>query len=176
VKKILVALLALNLVACAGEHEDLQTFVNTVNNDKRGNIPPLQQIKPYEPVPYTVEAKLDPFSDAKIEPETRVSSPNGPNYEERDKRNSIMEKYPLESMRMVGYLNINHQPMAAIRIEQGGGLVKQVKVGEYIGLDFGLVTKVTDQEVEVKEMIEDSDNEWTERINTLQLQAEEGGK
>jgi type IV pilus assembly protein PilP len=53
-------------------------------------------------------------------------------------------------------------------------LVKQVKVGEYIGFDFGLVTKITDQEVELQEQIQDSDGECSERVNTLQLQAKEG--
>ncbi len=88
-------------------------------------------------------------------------------------RNSIMEKYPLESMRMIGFMNINKQPMAAIQVDQ---LVKQVKVGDYIGLDFGVITKITEQEIEIREVVEDSSGDWSERMNTLQLQAKEGSK
>ena len=56
---------------------------------------------------------------------------------------------------MIGYLNVNKQPMAVIQVEDK---VKQVKVGDYMGLDFGMVTKVTDQEVELRELIQDSYN------------------
>ncbi len=88
-------------------------------------------------------------------------------------RNSVMEKYPLESMHMIGFMNINKNPMAAVQVDQ---LVKQVKVGDYIGLDFGVITKITEQEIEIREVVEDSSGDWSERMNTLQLQAKEGSK
>jgi type IV pilus assembly protein PilP len=175
-RKFLIVLAVLGVTACGGEHEDLQTWMDSAGSDRRGQLPPLPEIKPYEAVPYTVSAKLDPFSDAKIEPDTVVglgSGENCPDLQARVDRNSILEKYPVESMRMIGYLNINNQPMAAIEVPQLQ-LVKQVKVGDYIGFDFGLVTKVTDQEVEFSEQIQDSDGQCSERVNTLQLQAKEG--
>jgi type IV pilus assembly protein PilP len=140
----------------------------------RGKLPPLPAIKSYEAVSYTVESKLDPFSDAKIEPEVefRVGEV-GPDFEARIARNNILEKYPLESMLMIGYLKINNQDMAAIEVAQLQ-LVKQIKLGDYIGFDFGKVVKITDQEVELQETIQDSSGVWTERVNTLQLQAKEG--
>ena len=169
-----VLVLAMFLTACGGgEHEDLRAWMTEASKDLRGKIPPLPEIKPYEPVPYTAEAMLDPFNSGKIEPESkgRRGGGQGPDFEARELRNNIMEKYPLESMKMIGFMNINNTPMAAVQVDQ---LVKQVKVGDYIGLDFGVITRITDQAVEIKEMIEDSTGEWSERMNTLQLQAQEG--
>ncbi|MGB4467223.1 MAG: pilus assembly protein PilP [Azovibrio sp.] len=169
--------LTLLLAGCGGgEHEDLQTWMAEASKDLRGKIPPLPQIKPYEPVPYTVENMVDPFSSSKIEPEKRGRRGAGqgsrfePDFEAREARNSVMEKYPIESMKMIGFMNINNTPMAAIQVDQ---LVKQVKVGDYIGLDFGVVVKITDQAVEIKEVVEDSTGDWSERMNMLQLQAQE---
>ena len=169
--------LTLLLAGCGGgEHDDLQTWMVEASKDLRGKIPPLPEIKPYEPVPYTVEAMLEPFSSSKIEPEARGRRGPGqgnqfePDFEAREARNSVMEKYPLESMKMIGFMNINNTPMAAIQVDQ---LVKQVKQGDYMGLDFGVIVKISEQAVEIKEVVEDSTGDWSERMNTLQLQAQE---
>ena len=88
-------------------------------------------------------------------------------------RNSLLEKYPVESLQMIGYLNVNRQPIAAIQVD---GKVKQVKVGDYVGLDFGMVTKITEHEVVLRELIQDSAGDWSERTSSLYLQGKEGSK
>jgi type IV pilus assembly protein PilP len=45
----------------------------------------------------------------------------------------------------------------------------RVKAGNHIGTNFGLIKEVTDTEVKVKEMLQDSAGDWTERMSTLQL-------
>ena len=72
---------------------------------------------------------------------------------------------------MIGYLNINRRPIAVIQVENK---VKQVKVGDYVGLDFGLVTQVTEKEVLLRELIQDSAGDWSERTSSLYLQGKEG--
>ena len=47
-------------------------------------------------------------------------------------------------------------------------------MGDYIGLDFGMVTQVTENEVKLRELIQDSAGEWTERQSSLHLQTTEG--
>ena len=74
---------------------------------------------------------------------------------------------------MIGYLNINRRPIAVIQVENK---VKQVKVGDYVGLDFGMVTQITDKEVVMRELIQDSAGDWSERTSSLYLQAKEGSK
>ena len=96
-----------------------------------------------------------------------------PDFDAREMRNSVLEKYPLESLKMIGYLNVNKRPLAVIQVDDK---VKQIKVGEYIGLDFGMVTQISDSEVKLRELIQDSAGDWSERESSLFLQGKEGSK
>lgn len=170
----------MTLVACSSsDHEDLKHWMADSTKDFRGNVPKLPEVKPYEPVPYQVEGVLDPFKPGKIEPESRQRQLSGkagafqPDFEARELRNSLLEKYPVESLKMIGYMNVNRRPIAVIQVEDK---VKQVKVGDYVGLDFGMVTQVTETEIQLRELIQDSAGDWSERKSSLRLQSKEGSK
>ena len=177
--RLTVIVLCGMLGACSGgDHEDLKQWMNENTKDLRGSIPRLPEVKPYEPVPYDVDGMLDPFKAAKIEPDAKGRGPGKggglqPDFEAREIRNSPLEKYALESLKMIGYLNLNGKPIAVIQADQN---VRQVKVGEYMGLDFGMVTQITDREVTVREMVQDSAGDWMERTSSLYLQGKDGGK
>ena len=179
-KRLLLIAVCGCLSACAGgDHEELKQWMAENTKDMRGNIPKLPDVKPYEPVPYDVEATIDPFKPNKIEPESKYKQVAGkggafqPDFEAREVRNSLLEKYPIESLKMIGYMNVNKRPMAVVQIEDK---VKQVKVGDYVGLDFGMVTQISDTEVQLRELIQDSAGDWTERKSSLYLQSKEGSK
>jgi len=171
--------LCATLAACSGgEHQDLQQWMKENTKNLRGNIPKLPPVVPFIPVTYTPEGLQDPFSSGKIEPDARSGKGSGdgkfqPNYEARELRNSLLEKYPLESIRMIGFLNLKNQPMAVVQVEQH---VKQVRVGEYMGQDFGIIFQISEREISLRELVQDSSGDWTERSSTLQLQAKEGSK
>ncbi|MFV0372132.1 MAG: pilus assembly protein PilP [Azonexus sp.] len=168
-------IMSLSLAGCAGgEHEDLRQWMEDNSRDLRGRIEPLPEVKPYEPIPYEVADQVDPFQSSKIEPASRrgqAGGSGGPDFEARELRNSVLEKYPLESLTMIGRLIVNKQPLAVIKYEDN---VRQVKVGDYIGLDFGMVTQITENEVKLRELIQDSAGDWTERQSSLHLQTTEG--
>ncbi len=179
-KRIMLVALCAALGACSGgDHDDLKQWMAESSKDMRGNIPKLPEVKPYQPVPYDVEALVDPFKASKIEPESKNRQGAGqggafqPDFDARELRNSLLEKYPVESLKMIGYLNVNRRPMAVIQVEDK---VKQVKVGDYVGLDFGMVTQITDKEVVLRELIQDSAGDWSERTSSLYLQSKEGSK
>lgn len=179
-KTLLPFVLCIFLVACSGnEHEDLRQWMKENTKDLRGNIPKLPPVVPFVPVAYQTEGLIDPFASSKIEPDSR-SGKGGkgggkfqPNFEARDLRNSLLEKYPLETIKMIGFLNVGNQPMAVVQVEQH---VKQVKMGDYLGQDFGIVVQISEREVSLRELVQDSSGDWTERTSTLQLQAKEGSK
>jgi type IV pilus assembly protein PilP len=179
VKRLTALALCIALGACSsGEHENLRQWMEENSKDLRPNIPKLPEVKPYQPVPYDTQGLLDPFKSNKIEPESKYKQAGKgsmfqPDYDAREMRNSILEKYPLESLKMIGYLNVNKRPLAVVQVDDK---VKQVKVGEYIGLDFGMVTQITDSEVKLRELIQDSAGDWSERESSLFLQGKEGSK
>ncbi len=161
-------LLALVLLAgCGGdEFQDLRDFVKNAGADMRGKVEPPPEIKPYEPFTYDNDTNLpDPFKPRK--PELKNAPRTGLNQPNLNRPKEELEDYPLESLKMVGYLSQKGVGEALIRSSEGK--IYRVKVGNYIGLNFGQVTSVTESEVKIKEMVQDSVGDWTERESSLQL-------
>lgn len=164
---IYLVLVSLLLAGCGeDEFQDLRDFVKNAGADMRGKIAPPPEVKPYEPFTYSNEANLpDPFKPRK--PELRAGGKAGVNQPDLDRPKEALEEFPLESLRMVGYLYQNKVAYAVIRAPDGK--LHRVKVGNYMGLNFGLIQEVTDTEVIIKEMVQDSAGDWSERMSSLQL-------
>lgn len=166
-KHIGIFLLPLMLSACGGgEFQDLREFVQNAGADMRGKIDPPPEVKPYEPFAYDNEAALaDPFKPRK--PELRGGGKSGVNQPDLDRPKEELEEFPLEGLKMVGYLYQNKVPYAVVRAPDGK--LHRVKVGNYLGMNFGLIKEVNETEVVIKEMVQDSVGDWSERMSSLQL-------
>lgn len=161
-----LVLVVMLLTACGVEEfQDLRDFVKDSGKDMRGKIPPPPEVRPYEPFAYNNETNLpDPFKLRK--PELR-SGRAGVNQPDLDRPKEALEEFPLEALRMVGSLSQNNIGYAVIRAPDGK--LHRVKTGNYVGLNFGLIKEVTDTEVKIKEMVQDSAGDWSDRASTLQL-------
>jgi type IV pilus assembly protein PilP len=51
-----------------------------------------------------------------------------------------------------------------------GKLLYQVRTGDHLGQNYGLVTKISETEVTLREIAQDAVGEWIERTASLQLQ------
>jgi type IV pilus assembly protein PilP len=162
-----LALLLLTLVGCGGEEfQDLRDFVKNSGADMRGKIEPPPEAKPYEYFAYNNDTNLpDPFEPRK--PESHSGSGTGINQPDFDRPKEALEEFPLESLKMVGYLYMNKVGYAVIRAPDTK--LYRVRAGNHIGLNFGLIKQVTDTEMNIKEMVQDSSGDWTERMSNLQL-------
>ena len=67
---------------------------------------------------------------------------------------------------MVGSLIKTGQPVALVRVDN---LIYQVRAGNYLGQNYGRVTKVTETGLSLREIVQDAAGEWIERPATLQL-------
>ncbi len=173
-KRAAVVLAVLALAACGGEeHEDLRQWMKESSKDFRGRIPPLPQIKSFPPVAYSAGDLLEPFNAAKIEPERKAGG--GALKPDFDRRREPLESYPIESLRMVGIIMKGKMVHALILADKN---LHQVKIGNYMGQNFGIITDVSETEVKLKELVPDSLGDYTERTSTLQLQErqQEGAK
>jgi len=86
---------------------------------------------------------------------------------EINRRKEPLEAYPLDNMTMVGSVVKQGHQYALLKVDV---LLYQVKVGDYLGQNFGKVMAITETEVRVREVVQDSAGEWTERPAALQLQ------
>ena len=170
---ILVAFV-IALAGCSGgEHSDLKAELNTLTKDQRGKIEPLPVVKPYEPVPYQAFDMPDPFGPQKIELVAKSAGGGGGLKPDLNRPKEPLESYPLESLKMVGVLQQNKQTFALVKADTS---LYRVKIGNYMGQNFGLVTGITDSAVQLKELVQDAGGDWAERQSTLELQDAGGGK
>ncbi len=68
---------------------------------------------------------------------------------------------------MVGSLLNKGQPVALVRVDN---LLYQVRAGNYLGQNYGRITRVSETELTLREIVQDAAGEWIERLATLQLQ------
>lgn len=151
------------LVGCSDQQQDLRDWMADVSKDLKPNLKPLPQIRQAAVVTYQGSGMLDPFRAAKLEPDKK----SGMFVPDANRRREPLESYPLESLKMVGVLMKQGQAHAIIAADK---TLHQVKVGNYLGQNYGKITAIGESEVTLKELVEDAGGEWTERISTLQLQ------
>ena len=70
-------------------------------------------------------------------------------------------------MALVGNMSPKGRSVALVKVDN---LLYQVKVGSYLGQNYGKVTKVSETEVTLREIVQDAAGEWIERQANLQLQ------
>lgn len=155
------------LAGCGGEEfQDLRDFVRNAGADMRGKVDPPPDMKPYEPFTYDNDTGLpDPFKLRKAD--ARNAGRGGTNQPNLDRPKEELEDFPLESLKLVGYLSQRGVGYALIRSSEGK--IHRVKAGNYIGLNYGQVVSVDETEMKIREMVQDSVGDWTERENTLLL-------
>ena len=152
------------LTGCGGEsHQDLRAWMADQGKGARGKLDPLPQIRPYDPFAYNAFDLPDPFKPRKIEP-TKGVSKLAPDL---TRRKEPLEAYPLESLNMVGTLQKDKAVFALVRTPDRD--LYQVRTGNYMGQNYGVVVGVTDGEVKLRELVQDGAGDWTERSSTLQL-------
>ena len=161
------------LAGCDASSEgEIHAWMQEQRKLTRPKVEPIPAPKAFVPEDYVHAAAVDPFSTQKLtqalkpdsEAESRSSALLAP---ELNRRKEPLEAYPLDAMVMVGSLLKQGQPVALIKVDK---LLYQVKPGNYLGQNYGRITKVAENEVVLRELVQDAAGEWIERTATLQLQ------
>jgi type IV pilus assembly protein PilP len=157
------------LAACGAEHEELAQWMEQQRREVKPNVTPLTPPRKFDPQPYGLAQTVEPFSSQKLSVALKqeLRQPNSLLSAELNRRKEPLEAYPLDSMNMVGSLNKQGAPFALLRVD---GLLYQVKVGDYLGQNYGRVTRIGETEVTLREIVQDAAGEWIERPAALQLQ------
>ena len=162
---VILALFSAALVACNGDKgDDLDKFMATAANDMGKTVEPLPEVLPYTPLQYNADGILsDPFKARKAANKSGALQPN------TNRPKEALEAYPLESLKYVGSLSKSKLSYALIKTPDN--TVQQVKVGNYIGPNFGLITKIDETSISLKEIIQDElTGDWVERTASINLQ------
>jgi len=168
-----VVLVLLGLGGCENsEQNELQQWMTEQRNQARPKVERLPEPTKFSPQPYSQESLIEPFSIQKLtqalkRDSTQATANAGLIAPELARRKEPLEASPLDAVAMVGSLIKVGQPVALIRVDN---LLYQVRVGNYLGQNYGRITKVSETDLTLREIVQDAAGEWTERMATLQLQ------
>lgn len=165
----LAAMVLLAVAGCSPNTEELQEWMEQQRRDVKPNVTPLQPPRKFNPQPYQSAQTVEPFSNQKLTVAIKQESrqPSSLLAGELNRRKEPLEAFPLDSMRMVGSLTKNGQPYALLKVDN---LLYQVKVGDYLGQNYGRITRIAETDIALREIVQDAAGEWIERAGSLQLQ------
>jgi type IV pilus assembly protein PilP len=163
-----VAMLA-GLAGCAPDNEELVQWMEQEHRAVKPNVAPVYPPKKFDPQAYAGNEGIDPFGSQKLIASVGTSAKPSSALlaAAQAHRPEPLEAFPLDSMTMVGAMIQSGRAHALLRVDN---LLHDVKVGDWIGQNYGRITKITEQEVTLDETVQDATGEWIERTSTLQLQ------
>src|SRR5215470_5592489 len=164
---LLLALVAATaLSACVGsEEEEIQKWMADQRASTKPKIDPIPAPKQFQPEAYEQEAQVEPFSNQKLamalkrDAQQQGTASAALMAPELNRRKEPLEGYPLDAMSMVGSLLKQGQPVALIKVDN---LLYQVRPGNYLGQNYGKITKVGETEIVLRELVQDAAGEWVE--------------
>lgn len=161
------------LAGCGpSDQADLQDWMVQERAQAKPRVTPIAEPKEFFPQQYLVQGSLEPFDPQRLTLALRrEAAQSGSNAAlispELARRKEPLEAYPLDSMAMVGSLSKKGKPTALLNVDK---LLYQVKLGDYLGLNYGRVTKITENAIQLREIVQDATGDWIERAATLELQ------
>ena len=160
---------AMLLAGCGSDTDELRQWMEQQRKEAKPTVTPLLPPKKFLPQPYEANTGVDPFSTQKLSVAIKqeAAQPNSLLTAEINRRKEPLEAYPLDNMSMVGSLTRDNRRYALLRVDS---LLYQVKAGDYLGQNFGRITKISETEITLREVVQDAAGEWIERTSTLQLQ------
>lgn len=178
-KKIASAGLAVALLLSGCSDSDVREvrdWMDLTKKETKPSVKPLPAPKDFIPFAYESKEAVDPFNQIKLTAELAraAESSNNPNRPDMSRPKELLENFPLDTMRMVGSLQKGGITYALLQIDKN---VYQVKSGQRMGQNFGLVTRVAENAVDIREVVQDAGGDWVERMSKLELQeSKETGK
>lgn len=157
------------LAGCGSNINELQGWMEQQRREVQPTVQPIAAPKKFDPQPYAAADIVEPFSAQKLSVALKqeIREPNSLLAAEMNRRKEPLEAYPVDSMSMVGSVVRAGRPYALLRVDN---LLYQVKAGDYLGQNYGKITKISETDITLREVVQDAAGEWIERPSTLKLQ------
>ena len=167
---VATALVGLALAGCTDDVSEIQAWMDETRANTPRRTVRIAEPKRFVPFRYEARVDVDPFSNAKLQVAlARFADRNkGGIKPDLNRRREPLEAFPLDAIRLVGHLNrTSTGPVALLEADK---VIFQVKLGSYLGQNFGRVTRISETEVGLKELVQDAAGDWVERDTSLALQ------
>jgi type IV pilus assembly protein PilP len=171
------AFVAAALLAGCGDSDvkEVRDWMDQVKRETRPAVKPLSEPKDFIPYAYNARDALEPFNQDKLLSQLAKAAETAPDPNKPDlqRPRELLEGFPLDTMQMVGTMQKGGTSYALLQIDRS---VYQVRPGQRIGQNFGIVTRVGDNAINIREVVQDAAGEWVERMAKLELQSKENKK
>ncbi len=165
---LLILTSTLLLSACSDSSiSDLESYVAQVKARDPGQIEPLPEIKQVETYMYRPGERRSPFTLGGSGAEQETMADTGGIAPDPMRRKEELENYPLDSIRMVGTLEREEEMSALVRIQDG--TLFRINPGNYVGMNHGQITRVTEERIELTEIVSNGMGGWQERQAAIAL-------
>ena len=143
--------------ACSGEQDELVQWMEQQKREVKPNVEKLSEPKKFTPQPYAALGAVEPFSTQKLTVALKQEARQVRIHCWRPRstrRKEPLEAYPVDSMSMVGSVTRNGgRPYALLKVDN---LLYQVKPGDYLGQNYGKITKISETDVAYREIVQDA--------------------
>ena len=173
---VLGALCAALLAGCGdSDVREVRDWMAQVQRETRPSVKPLAEPKDFIPYAYGAREAVDPFSQTKLLGELAKAAAvsANPNQPDTARPRELLESFPLDTMRMVGTMEKGGTRYALLQIDRA---LYQIRPGQRVGQNFGVVTRVGEDAVDIREVVQDAAGDWVERMARLELQSKENSK
>jgi type IV pilus assembly protein PilP len=167
----ITCLSAMALLAGCGNDDfsDLNRYIVEVKARPKEAIKPLPEIKVIEPFMFKPEGLRNPFN-ALEQPEQAegadISAGSGIK-PDTTRRKEELEAFPLDGLRMVGTLDMKSNLWGLVKASDG--TIYRVKVGNYMGKNYGKIIRILSDKIELMEIVPDKPGTWREQPASIAL-------
>ncbi|MCU7850622.1 MAG: pilus assembly protein PilP [Candidatus Thiodiazotropha sp. (ex Monitilora ramsayi)] len=156
------------LTGCANPNlDELRQYVNEKKALPPGRIEPLPEIKQVSTFLYEPQGRRNPFAPTGEErPNEARLAENGisPDF---NRRREELEGFTLDAIRMVGILEQSGITWGLVKTKEG--TIHRVKTGNYMGQNHGRIIQITEDKIELTEIVQDGTGGYSERQASLAL-------
>lgn len=158
-------LISLMLTACERGTSDLQRWVEDEGQRPGQAIDPIPPVTVAEVVAYEAFDLRDPFqrrtAAAEVDELAELDEVADGLRPDPNRRREFLEGFPLDTLSMVGTLQIDGVDYALIRDNEN--VIHRVRAGNFLGRNHGEIQLVTPNRVELRELTQDGRGVWSER-------------
>ena len=171
-KIILLGTIATLLSGCGEGLGDLQQFVAQIRAKPPGRIEPIPEFQPYQNFEYTSHDLRDPFKlvdfrrpEENPEEINQLASGLRPDI---DRVKEPLEDFPLDTLRLKGTIDDKDGVKWGL-IFAPDNTIHRVIEGNYLGQNHGRIISVSDQTIDLTEIVPDGLGNYIERSSAVAL-------
>ncbi len=161
-------LLVVFLVGCTSDSmSDLRSYIAEVKARKAPPIDPIPSIKQVDTYLYQDDNRRNPFEIVESTESDPVSTAGNGVRPDPLRRKEELEAFPLDTLRMVGTLDKDNTMWALVQAKSG--TIYRVRPGNYMGENNGKVRRISEERIELTEIVPDQRGGFIERSATVSL-------